>query len=66
MRSYRKRRRRGLRCVQIRVGLPDVDALVKAGYLATGDRKSAQAIQHATETFVDDALHMYRASGPTR
>jgi hypothetical protein len=53
MRSYRKRRRRGLRCVRIRVGLADVDALVKAGYLATGDRKSVLAVQNATESFVD-------------
>jgi hypothetical protein len=65
MRSYRKRRRRGLRCYRVRIGHYEIDRLVAAGYLAPGDRKNDQAIQGATESLIEDALEKHRVSGPT-
>jgi hypothetical protein len=66
MRSYRKRRRRGLRCYRVRIGHYDIDSLIVAGYLAPGDRKNNQAIQGAAESLIEDALEKFRVSGPTR
>jgi hypothetical protein len=66
MRSYRKRRRRGLRCYRVRIGHYEIDRLVVAGYLAPGDRKNDQAIQGAAESLIEDALERFRVSGPTR
>lgn len=49
MRSYRRRRRQGLRCVQVQVGPVELDGLVANGYLGSGDRDDIVAIQSAIE-----------------
>jgi hypothetical protein len=56
MREYRRRRRRGMRCVTVRVGEADLEALVTKGYLAPSDRAEANAIQEAADMFISDAL----------
>ena len=56
MRQYRRRRRRGMRCVTVRVSEADIEALVAKGYLAPSGRAEANAIQEAADMFISDAL----------
>ena len=41
MRNYRRRRGRGLRCIQVQVGPAELDALVAEGYLLPGNREDS-------------------------
>jgi len=41
VRSYRRRRRRGLRCIQVQVGRAELDGLVADGYLLPGNREDS-------------------------
>jgi hypothetical protein len=56
VRAHRRRRRRGLRCVTIRLSDAEIDTLVAAQYLAAAQRNDADAIKDATQTFVSDKL----------
>jgi hypothetical protein len=56
MREYRRRRRRGMRCVTVQVSEADIEALVAKGYLAPSGRAEANAIQEAADMFISDAL----------
>jgi hypothetical protein len=60
MRIYRKRRRRGLRCVRLQVGQAELDELVAKGYLAAADRAHVEAIESAIDDFMFDWLHCAR------
>ena len=56
MRALRRRRRLGMRCVQIRVGQTDIDGLIRKGYLSPTEHDSLKAIQDAADSFLSDAL----------
>jgi hypothetical protein len=56
MRSYRKRKKRGMRGFLIRVTEGEIDRLLKTGHLEPDDRQSRQAIGEALEAFVSDAF----------
>ena len=56
MRTYRRRRDRGLRCVQVQVGRAELDGLVAKGYLRPGDRKDTSAIRIAISDLMFDWL----------
>ncbi len=56
VRAHRRRRRRGLRCVTVRLCEADIDTLVATDYLPATERHDAQAIKDATEAFVSDKL----------
>jgi len=59
MRLYRKRRRRGNRCVRIQLDASDIEALV-GKYLEPELRNDPDAIRMAVEVFLDDALYEHR------
>jgi hypothetical protein len=56
MRQYRKRQRKGLRCVRIQLDATEIDVLVRKGYLKAKDRDDARAVQTAAATFVGDSF----------
>jgi hypothetical protein len=56
MRGYRKRRRKGTRCVRSELLVTQIDALVRTGYLEQEDRDDAGALQMAMDTFISDAF----------
>jgi hypothetical protein len=56
MRAYRRRRRRGTRCVRVALGPPEIDRLVATGYLSTDERADREAVQAAASWFIADAL----------
>ena len=56
MRNYRRRRGRGLRCIQVQVGPAELDGLVAKGYLLSGDREHIGAIESAIEDLMSDRL----------
>ena len=49
MRLYRRHRRRGYRCVPLKVGRAEIDGLVAKGYLAEGDREDSR-LSHQRST----------------
>jgi len=57
MRSYRRRRGRGLRCIQVQVGRTELDGLVAKGYLLPGDREDISAIRLAISDLMFDYLY---------
>ncbi len=56
VRTHRHRRRRGLRCVTVRLCEADIDALVAPQYLAASERQDAKAVEYAIGAFVSDKL----------
>ena len=56
MRVYRRRRRRGLRCVEVQVGRAELDGLVAKGYLPSDKREDRHAIELAIDTLLFDCL----------
>ncbi len=56
VRAHRRSRRRGLRCVMVRLHETDIDTLVATKYLAAAERQSAKAVKSAIEAFVSDKL----------
>jgi hypothetical protein len=56
MRQYRKRHRKGLRCVRIQLDATEIDVLVRKGYLEAKDRDNGKAVQTAAATFVGDSF----------
>jgi hypothetical protein len=59
MRLYRRHRRRGLRCVPLKVGRAEIDGLVAKGYLVAGNREDLEAIASA----IDDLMFEWLSSG---
>ena len=56
MRAYRRRRRRGFRCVEVQIGLAELDGLVAKGYLASDKRQDLHSIQLAVNDLIFDWL----------
>jgi hypothetical protein len=56
MRAYRRRRRRGFRCVEVQVGPAEVNGLVAKGYLPSDKRQDLHAIQLAVNDLIFDWL----------
>jgi hypothetical protein len=56
MRQYRKRHRKGLRCVRILLEVTEIDVLVRRRYLEAKDRDNGKAVQAATAIFVSDSF----------
>jgi hypothetical protein len=57
VRSYRRRRRRGLRCIQVQVGPAELDGLVAEGYLLPGNREDSYTIGLAINGLLFDWLN---------
>jgi hypothetical protein len=62
MRLYRKRQRRGERCVRIPIGPAEIDRLIEKGYLGPGEREDLDALEFAASSFISDALLGLKAS----
>ena len=56
MRRYRKRRRRGIRCVRVQLHVTEIDALIRKKYLDQQSRDDLKAVEYAIRTVVLDAL----------
>jgi hypothetical protein len=56
MRRYRKRRRRGIRCVRVQIHVTEIDALIRKKYLDQQSRDDLKAVEYAIRTVVFDAL----------
>jgi hypothetical protein len=56
MRAYRRRRRRGFRCVEVQVGPAEVNGLVATGYLPSDKRQDVHAIKSAVNDLIFDWL----------
>ena len=56
MRLYRKRRRRGMRCVHVHVSPPEVEVLIRKGYLSDETRNDRDALAFAVGSLIYDAL----------
>jgi hypothetical protein len=57
MRSYRRRLRHGVRCIQVQVGRAELDGLVAKGYLPPRDRDDITAIAVAIDALMFDWLN---------
>jgi hypothetical protein len=57
MRSYRRRRGRGLRCIQVQVGPAELKRLVAEGYLLPGNRDDSYTIGLAINNLMFDWLN---------
>jgi hypothetical protein len=53
-RAFRERRRRGVRMVQVRITVAEIEALERLGYLEPGLREDAASIKKSVETLVSD------------
>lgn len=56
MRLYRKRRRRGMRCLRIQIHVSEIDALIRKKYLDQQSRDDLKAVEYAIRTAVLAAL----------
>ena len=56
MRSYRKRKRRGVCCVTVSITKKEIQGLVNLGYLGPGEQGDRFAIGGAVEAYVADRL----------
>jgi hypothetical protein len=56
MRRFRRRRRNGMVCVRVQLGVADVDALVTKRYLNPKKREDLSAVAEAADGFLSDAL----------
>jgi hypothetical protein len=56
MRIYRKRRRRGQRCIRILLDEPEIDALIEKGFLQQIQRQDPDAILGAVYDILSQAL----------
>ena len=57
VRSYRHRRRRGLRCIRVQVGRAELDGLIAEGYLLPGNRDDSYTIGLAINNLMFDWLN---------
>ena len=56
MRRYRKRRRRGMRCLRVQIHVTEIDALIRKKYLDQQSRDDLKAVEYAIRTAVLAAL----------
>ena len=56
MRAYRRRRRQGLRCVEVQVGRVEVNGLIAKGYLSPDKRNDLRAIALAIDDLMFDCF----------
>ena len=56
MRRFRKRRRRGIRCVRVQIHVTEIDALIRKKYLDQQSRDDLKAVEYAIRTAVLAAL----------
>jgi hypothetical protein len=56
MRLYRKRRRRGMRCVRIQLDVTTIDALIRKKHLDHEARNDQKALELAIGDFIWDAV----------
>jgi hypothetical protein len=56
MRAYRRRRRHGLRCVEVQVGRVELNGLIAKGYLSPDKRNDLHAIQLAIDDLMFDCF----------
>jgi hypothetical protein len=59
MRDYRRRRSRGLRCYEVKLGRAELDDLVTKGYLSPEKRNDRHAIELAIDDFLFDFLRVH-------
>jgi len=57
MRAYRRRRRHGLRCVEVEVGRAELDGLIAKGYLSPDKRNDLHEIKLAIGDLLFDCFH---------
>jgi hypothetical protein len=57
MRAYRRRRRCGLRCVEVQVGRAELHGLIARGYLSPDKRNDLDAIALAIDDLMFDCFH---------
>jgi hypothetical protein len=57
MRAYRRRRRHGLRRVQLQVGRAELHGLIAKGYLSPDKREDLDAIQLAIDDLMFDCFN---------
>jgi len=60
MRRYRKRRRAGLRCVNVQIREKEIDTLVGMGMLSEVERTDRRALTRALHRFFDRTLRSGR------
>jgi hypothetical protein len=65
MRLHRERRRRGLRCVTVALGEPQIEWLIWRGFLPRAERADRIALQKALNFYLLDNLGR-RATPSTR
>jgi len=53
MRRHRERRRKGLRCLTVQLRETEVDALIRLGFLSSGQRDDRRAIVKAVHGLLD-------------
>jgi hypothetical protein len=56
MRLYRKRRRRGMRCVRIQLDVTTIDALIRKKHLEPEARNDQKALELAISDFIWDTV----------
>lgn len=56
MRAFRRRRRKGLRCLRVQIGPAEIDRLIANRYLGPTERENVEAIETAASWFLSDAL----------
>ncbi len=62
MRQYRKRRHRGMLCVQVRLHVTEIDSLIRKGYLKPEQKDDRNEIQAAVEAFLSDKFYEMASS----
>jgi hypothetical protein len=62
MRAYRRRRRHGVRCYEVKLGEAEVNVLVAKGYLSSDKRDDRRAVECAIDGLVFDWLHSQRVT----
>jgi hypothetical protein len=57
MRLHRMRRRRGMRCVRVRLHVTQIDYLIRGAYLEPEHRDDRNEIQRAVEILLSDTFN---------
>ncbi len=58
VREHRERRRKGTRCVQVRLEQEAIEALVRMQYLPAELQQDRRAVREAVENYIADAPFM--------
>lgn len=60
MRAYRRRRRHGFRCYEVKLGQAELNRLVAEGYLSSDKRDDHRAVEFAIDDLLFNWLHNKR------